>query len=82
VPVLCKGQRVQPIASSRSAAQAAAAFPPIWLRDKSTIAASRACAPATNSPINAVSGMFFQYFLGISFSIAPVFSRAGLKMEA
>ena len=47
-----------------------------------TISLSRACAPLTSSPTNAVSGMFFQYFFGISLSIAPTFTRAGLKIEA
>jgi hypothetical protein len=50
--------------------------------DASTILASRACAPAISSPTNAVSGMFFQYFFGISLTIAPTLRRAGLKMEA
>ena len=48
----------------------------------STIFASRPCAPATSSGMSEASGMFFQYFLGISLSIAPIFRRAGLKMEA
>ena len=48
----------------------------------SIIPLSRACAPAINCGTNAVSGIFFQYFRGISFSIAPIFTRAGLKMLA
>ena len=39
-------------------------------------------ALAINPGTNAVSGMFFQYRRGISFSIAPIFSRAGLKIAA
>ena len=50
--------------------------------DAATIPDSRACALLINSPTNAVSGMFFQYLRGISFSMAPIFTRAGLKMEA
>ena len=46
------------------------------------IAASRACAPAIRPGISRVSGMSFQYLRGISLSIAPTFSRAGLKIEA
>ena len=48
----------------------------------STIALSRFCAPATSSGMSAASGMFFQYFLGISLSMAPIFKRAGLKIDA
>jgi hypothetical protein len=51
-------------------------------RDRSTISSSLARAPAINSPTNAVSGMFFQYFFGISLVIALIFTRAGLKMDA
>ena len=43
---------------------------------------SRACAPATSAGTSAVSGMFFQYFRGISRSIVPTLTRAGLKMLA
>ncbi len=43
---------------------------------------SRFCAPAIRPGTSAVSGMFFQYFLGISLIIVPVLSRAGLKVEA
>ena len=81
---------MQPLASSRTACQAASALPPSPLRgsgavfasDRLTISDSRSWAPATSSATNAVSGMFFQYFFGISFSIAFVFSRAGLKIAA
>ncbi len=53
-----------------------------WLLEVSIIAASRACAPASSPPISAVSGMFFQYFFGISLVIAFTLTRAGLKMLA
>ena len=43
---------------------------------------SLACAPAISAGTNAVSGMFLQYFFGISLSIAPIFTRAGLKIDA
>ena len=46
----------------------------------SAISRARACAPAISSGISDASGMFFQYFFGISDCIAEVFSRAGLKM--
>ena len=57
------------------------ALSPSRAADAATISASRACAPLISSGTNAVSGMFFQYFFGISFSIAPIFTRAGLKMR-
>jgi len=44
------------------------------------MACSRRCAPAINSEISAVSGMLRQNFFGISLHMAPIFSRAGLKM--
>jgi hypothetical protein len=47
-----------------------------------TIAASRACAPAMSCGISSASGRFFQYFFGISDSMAETFSRAGLKIAA
>jgi len=50
------------------------------VRDFSTIAISRFRAPAIICLISDVSGMFAQYLRGISFSIAPTFSRAGLKI--
>ena len=50
--------------------------------DFAIIPLSRACAFASNSGTSAVSGMFFQYLRGISLSIAPTLTRAGLKMLA
>jgi len=74
---------VQAIASSRSAAHALVALSPgPVIRAVCTIASSRARAPLISSATNAVSGMFFQYLRGISLSIAPVLSRAGLKIDA
>ncbi len=73
---------MQPIASSRRASHAAWILPPILVFAVATISLSRACALAINCGTNAVSGMFFQYLRGISFSIAPTFTRAGLKIEA
>ena len=73
---------MQPAASSRSASHAAWLLPPISSRAFAIIVVSRACAPAISPGTSAVSGMFFQYFLGISFSIAPILTRAGLKMLA
>ena len=73
---------MQPIASSRSASHAASLLPPIAPFAPSAIMPlSRACAPAISSGTNAVSGMFFQYLRGISLSIAPIFTRAGLKID-
>ena len=55
---------------------------PVAVGDMASIADSRFWAPASNSPISAVSGMFFQYFFGISLVIAFTLTRAGLKMLA
>ena len=63
-----------PPAVTRSVVRAASA--------RSIIPLSRAWAPASSPGTNAVSGMFFQYFFGISFSIAPILTRAGLKIAA
>ncbi len=46
------------------------------------IAPVRRLALAISGLISGASGRFCQYFLGISFSIAFTFSRAGLKMLA
>ena len=75
---------MQAAASTRSASHAAATLPPIPPRSAcaSIIPSSRARAPAISSGTSAVSGIFFQYLRGISFSIAPTFTRAGLKMLA
>ena len=62
---------------------ASRALPPTCPRPMPRPSSPRAPArPAISSATNAVSGMFFQYFFGISFSIAPILSRAGLKIEA
>jgi hypothetical protein len=50
---------------------------PVFARAVATIACSRACTPAINSGINAVSGMFFQYLRGISLSIALALDAPG-----
>ena len=73
---------MQCIASARTAAQLFPTLSPTFTAEAAAICASRACAPFRSSGTRAVSGMFFQYFFGISFSIAPTFTRAGLKMEA
>ena len=74
---------MQPVASSRSASHAAWLLPPsLRAVAVAIIPLSRACAPAISCGTNAVSGMFFQYLRGISFSIAPILTRAGLKIEA
>ena len=76
---------MQCAASSRSAFHDAVRFERgigSWLLEVSIIAASRFCAPASKSPMSAVSGRFFQYFLGISLVIAFTLTRAGLKMLA
>ena len=46
------------------------------------IAATRAGACSISVGINAASGRFVQYFLGISDCIAFTFTRAGLKIDA
>ncbi len=46
------------------------------------IARSRVPASRIRPSIIEASGRFFQYFFGISFVIASIFSRAGLKIEA
>jgi hypothetical protein len=46
------------------------------------MASARAPAPAIREGMSEASGRLRQYCLGISFCMALVFSRAGLKIEA
>ena len=68
--------------SSAIIARTSSSVTPSSRSPAATISLSRCCAPAISSGMRAASGRFFQYLRGISESIAPTFSRAGLKIDA